>query len=116
MDQLKARAFLAEFPFLSKIKAFSTVVEKNCFDDFEIIIKPVDVEYLLHIPCCHHWDGSMVNVNQGEEIASILKETSRETNQILKEMARANREQNCLLSVPLERRAAMAETCKRIAQ
>ena len=51
-----------------------------------------------------------------KEIASILKETSRETNQILKEMARATREQNCLLSVPQERRAAMAETCRRIAQ
>ena len=51
-----------------------------------------------------------------KEIAGILKETNRETTQILKEMARATREQNCLLSQPQERRAAMAETCRRIAQ
>jgi len=51
-----------------------------------------------------------------KEVAAVLKETQREMTQILREMARATREQNCLLSQPQERRAAMAETCRRIAQ
>ena len=50
------------------------------------------------------------------EVAAVLKETQKEMTQILREMARATREQNCLLSVPQERRQAMAETCRRIAQ
>ena len=61
-------------------------------------------------------DVAQVLKESNKEIAQILKETNRETTQILKEMARANREQNCLLSVPLEKRQQMADTCRRIAQ
>ena len=49
-------------------------------------------------------------------VAQELKEANKEMTMILREMARATREQNCLLSVPQERRQAMAETCRRIAQ
>ena len=78
-----------------------------------------------HIKDADAKDAAVIKSNQevatalkesNREIASVLKETQRETTNILREMARATREQNCLLSQPQERRAAMAETCRRIAQ
>lgn len=51
-----------------------------------------------------------------KDIANTLKESNKELAAILREMARANREQNCLLALPPDRRPAMADTCKRIAQ
>lgn len=51
-----------------------------------------------------------------KDVAAALKESGRETTIILREMARATREQNCLLAVQQEKRAAMAETCRRISQ
>jgi hypothetical protein len=49
-------------------------------------------------------------------VAQELRESNKEMTLILKEMARATREQNCLLSLPQEQRQRNAETCRRISQ
>lgn len=51
-----------------------------------------------------------------KEVAQALKESNKEISATLKEMSRATREQNCLLSIPQEKRERLAETCRRIAQ
>lgn len=51
-----------------------------------------------------------------KEIADRLEKANDRTFEVLKEMARATREQNCLLSLPQDKRERMAETCKRISQ
>ena len=51
-----------------------------------------------------------------KEVAQVLKETNRELTKVLNELARTTREQNCLLATPENRRAAMADVCKRISQ
>ena len=51
-----------------------------------------------------------------KEIAKVLKEQNKEITDTLREMARATREQNCLLSLPQDQRQRNAETCRRISQ
>lgn len=51
-----------------------------------------------------------------KEVAQALKESNKEISATLKEMARATREQNCLLSLPQDKRERQAENCRRIAQ
>lgn len=50
------------------------------------------------------------------EVAQALKDSNKEISATLKEMARATREQNCLLSLPQDRRQREADTCRRISQ
>jgi len=52
----------------------------------------------------------------GKEVALVLKESNKELSEVLKELARATREQNCLLSLPQEKRNENVELCKRIAR
>ena len=49
-------------------------------------------------------------------IAVTLKESNKELGTALKELTVASREQNCLLSIPLERRQENVEMCKRISR
>lgn len=51
-----------------------------------------------------------------EKVAAAMKESNKELGMILKELAQSTREQNCLLSLPQERRAANSEICKRISR
>lgn len=51
-----------------------------------------------------------------KEIAQSLKDSNREMTGILREMARATREQNCLLSLPQDQRQKNADLCKRLSQ
>lgn len=51
-----------------------------------------------------------------KEIAITLKESNKELAAVLRELAQASREQNCLLSMPPEKRAENAELCKRISR
>lgn len=48
--------------------------------------------------------------------ASDTKEASKELSLALKEITQAAREQNCLISLPQDRRQANAELCKRISR
>ena len=51
-----------------------------------------------------------------KEIAAELKVSNKELSEVLKEMARASRETNCLLAMPPEKRAENVELCKRISR
>jgi len=55
--------------------------------------------------------------DSNKEVAKALRESQQELGIILKEVARAQRESNCLLSLPPERRSGQnAETCRRLSQ
>ena len=53
-----------------------------------------------------------------KEVAAALRESNKELTTTLREMARATREQNCLLSLPINERSTNrnAETCRRLSQ
>ncbi len=52
-----------------------------------------------------------------EKVAQAMKESNKELGAILKELAQSTREQNCLLSLPQDRRNGVnAETCKRLSR
>ena len=105
-------------PTLGSVKIFG--MDPNMlFTVFCFIASTAAATFLfIHMDASAKSDGVTAKAlkDSNKEVADALKETSKETQQILREMARATREQNCLLSQPQERRAAMAETCRRIAQ
>lgn len=107
-----------ENPILGKLKVFG--MDANMLFTVFTFIAATAAAVLLYTHVVEAKDASKETAQalkeNNREVAAVLKETQKEMTQILREMARATREQNCLLSVPQERRQAMAETCRRIAQ
>lgn len=54
--------------------------------------------------------------DSNREVSQALKDSNKELAVILKELVQSTREQNCLLSLPQERRAAGAYDCRRNAR
>jgi hypothetical protein len=52
----------------------------------------------------------------GKEVTATLKESQKELSTVLRELGQATREQNCLLSLPQEKRTENVELCKRISR
>lgn len=61
-------------------------------------------------------DRAQAKVKADAEIAKVLKENHQENAAILREIARATREQNCINTLPIEVRLKNQDLCKRLAQ
>jgi len=60
--------------------------------------------------------GTDATVKAQEKVAAKLEETNKETLSVLREIARATRESNCINSFPENQRTGKAELCKRVSQ
>jgi len=84
------------------------------------LIVMILVSYMLFMHATEAKDNTKeiatILKESNKEVSTVLRESNKELGQILKELSQATREQNCLLSLPQEKRAENIELCKRISR